>query len=135
MSRAVYVYRPGHPKADQFNMVDTSDLNEEPTPLALNAPIMAGRFYEGAHVERMEPDEKKGSAKVVTYDLGTRKRHREYLKRFDLATADDFNGKGGYWERAAADRQRVTEGTNDRKERRESIARAMYEVEQKQRRR
>ena len=130
--RARYVHRPSHPKASPFGMVDVRELGEAPTERAIDAPVMVGRFYEGAFVDRMEPD--KGSAKPVRYDVGSRKRHREYMKRYDLATADDFNRPGGYWERAAKDREQVREGTNDRKERREAIGRAMYEVEQRERR-
>ena len=132
--RARYVHRPGHPKASLFGMVDTRDLVvvEQTSKMAICAPIMVDRFYEGAFVDRMEPD--KGSAKPVRYDVGSRKRHREYMKRYDLATADDFNKPGGYWERAAEEREQVSKGENDRKERREAIGKAMYEVEQKERR-
>ena len=130
--RACYVHRPSHPKASAFGMVDVRELGEEPEERAIDAPIMVDRFYEGVHVERMEAD--KGTAKVVTYDLGTRKRHREYLKRYDLATADDFDKPGGYWDRAAAEREKVRTGEADKKERREAIGRAMYEVEQRERR-
>ena len=134
MTRARYVHRPDHPKASTFGMVDVRELIEEPAERAIDAPIMVGRFYEGAFVDRMEPDEKKGMAKLNRYDVGTRKRHREYMKRYDLATADDFNKPGGYWERAAKEREQVSKGENDRKERREAIGKAMYEVEQKERR-
>ena len=130
--RSRYFYRPGHPKANERGFVEGSDLYEPEPELAINAPVMAGRFYEGAFVDRMEPDT--GIAKPVRYDVGSRKRHREYMKRFDLATADDFNKPGGYWERAAKEREQVSKGENDRKERREAIGRAMYEVEQRERR-
>ena len=130
--RACYVHRPGHPKASPFGMVDVRELGEVTPERARDAPICVGRFYEGAFVDRMETD--KGNAKPVRYDVGSRKRHREYMKRYDLATADDFNKPGGYWERAAKEREQVREGTNDRKERREAIGRAMYEVEQRERR-
>ena len=130
--RIRYYHRPDHPKADARGFVEEKDLYEAPAERALDAPIMVDRFYEGAFVDRMETEN--GIAKPQRYDVGSRKRHREYLRRFDLTTADDFNKPGGYWERAAKEREAVTRGENDRKERRESIARAMYEVEQRDRR-
>lgn len=56
--------------------------------------------------------------------INSRKKHREYMKEKGLAMAGDFTGT---WERAAADRERVSRGENDRTERRDAIGRALYE--------
>lgn len=62
--------------------------------------------------------------------IDSRKKHREYMKRNNLAIADDFKGT---WERAAAERAAFYEGRDQRERsaRREHVAQA---IEQLQRR-
>lgn len=54
--------------------------------------------------------------------IDSKRKHREYMKRNNLATTDDFKGT---WAKAAQERAKVFEGTHDRNARREAIARAM----------
>lgn len=54
--------------------------------------------------------------------IDSKKKHREYMKRNNLATMDDFKGT---WDAAAKRRADVFEGRHDRDARREAVARAM----------
>ena len=108
-----YVYKPDHPKASQFGFVAVVDLDyalEEKQ--ALHAPILSGRFYEN-------------TAATDGVDIGSRKRHREYMKQRGLAMADDFKGE---WATAAKEREAIRKGTNDRRERRETIERIIHQI-------
>jgi hypothetical protein len=105
------------------------DINEAPplhTEEAQFAPIMVDRFYEGTIHETVNEKGEK-----VTVDLGSRKRHREYMKSKGLTTIDDYKKE---WTQADKDRASRLDpklgGTlTERKERREMIAQAQYEVE------
>ena len=80
---------------------------------ALDAPLLCGRFYENT------------SATDGT-DIGSRRKHREYMRRNNLTTADDYKEA---WSKAAQEREAVRKGEHDRKERREAIGRALYELQ------
>jgi hypothetical protein len=108
-----YVYKPGHPKASQFGFVAVVDLDyalEEKQ--ALHAPILAGRFYEN-------------TAATDGVDIGSRKKHREYMKSRGLAMADDFKQT---WGQDARNREAIRKGQNDRRERREAIERTIHQI-------
>lgn len=124
MSRCVLVCRPGHPKANHNDMVDVRDLGDwDSMERAIDAPIMSGRFYENQKT-------------VEGHDIGSRQKHRTYMKDRGLTTTDDFDRPGGYWDRAEKERQLMRQGIfPDRKERREEVARINYEVEKKHARR
>lgn len=116
MSRAFYVYRPGHPKASANGFVDTRELDEEPVSLATNAPILSGRFYEN-------------TSTLDGHDIGSRKKHREYLKASGLAMAGDYQQT---WQKQAERRDRVRageKGSMPSKTRREVIARKLYDLD------
>lgn len=108
-----FYYRPGHPKASELGFVSGEDLAEMPMdpPRAVSAPIMVDRFYENTRA-------------TDGTDIGSRQRHREYMKRNGLTTADDFTQT---WAKAKEERERAFQGDFDHKERRESLARALYE--------
>jgi hypothetical protein len=53
-------------------------------------------------------------------DISSRKKHREYMRRNGLTTADDFKQT---WENAAKERAKFYQGDFDTRERRETIAR------------
>lgn len=55
-------------------------------------------------------------------DIGSRKKHRDYLKRTGLATADDFTES---WQRAAVKRREVLSGEADKQDRIEALKRAV----------
>lgn len=73
--------------------------------------ILAGdRHYEGLQA----PD---GT------DIGSRTKHREYMRRNGLTMADDFKGE---WSKAAAERELRREGKHEDKGLRETLQREMY---------
>jgi hypothetical protein len=91
---------------------------------------MVDRFYENTSV----PVYENGQVKQV--DIGSRKRHREYMRQRGLTTADDFDKPGGEWERAAKEREQRAKGIfPDARERRQELGRIAYEVDKRARRR
>lgn len=106
-----YYYKPGHPKANKNGFVSAVDFQAHEESLALHAPVLAGRFYENT------------SATDGT-DIGSRKKHREYMKSKGLAMVSDFSGD---WNRAEKERQSIRSGEVDRRERREQVERALYQ--------
>ena len=108
-----YVYRPGHPRANERGFVDWNDLGWEQEKRAVNAPIMAGRFYEN-------------TAATDGTDIGSRKRHREYMHSRGLTTADDYPK---FWDAKAKERAVALSPEWDQKGRRDDIARTKYELE------
>jgi len=118
--RARYYYRPGHPKANANGFVSEEDLGSwQDTPLARNAAIMMDRFYENTKA-------------TDGTDIGSRRKHREYMKQHGLTTIDEYGP--GYWQSREKERQQIASGEADRKERREQIGRAAYEHKMKRRR-
>jgi hypothetical protein len=122
--RSRYVYRPGHPKANErgfVNVEDLGDYGEESR--ALDAPILAGRFYENTH----------GTDPEKT-DIGSRRKYHDWLKRKDLVPLSETKNM-----RAEAAKVRAAahteDGGYDRKQRRDDIGRAFYEVLDKGKRR
>jgi hypothetical protein len=96
------------------------DVREAPPPrTALNAPFMIDRFYENTRA-------------TDGTDIGSRAKHREYMRRNGLTTADDFKG---VWAEGAKERARIVSGEADRRERREQIGWAKYEIDKRGRRR
>lgn len=55
-------------------------------------------------------------------DISSRAKHREYMKRHGLTTADDFTET---WKKNAEKRAKVFTGEVDKGERRDAIARAL----------
>lgn len=106
-----YYHRPGHPKADALGYVSADDLAEIPmdAPQAIHANIMVDRFYEGVKA-------------TDGTDIGSRRKHREYMKAHDLAPADDFSPS---WY-ANVHKQRQEEA---RKNRKEALHRAFYDID------
>ncbi len=88
------------------------DVNEAP-PLeperAIDANIMVDRFYEGTKA-------------VDVADIGSRRKHREYMRERGLAPADDFSPK--YYERLRKEREDA-----NRRSRRETLERAMHKID------
>jgi hypothetical protein len=65
-------------------------------------------------------------------DISTRTKHREYMRQHGLTTADDF---AQHWGRKAQERADFYTTGGDHAARREAIARAVYELERRPRRR
>jgi len=107
MSRAVYVYRPKHPLADQWGFVDTRDLGDDGVREESHVPVVGDAHYDGLRATDGTP-------------IDTKQRHREYMRRNGLALADDFKDE---WAKAKRERE------SPRKDaaRRETVARAWYE--------
>lgn len=76
---------------------------------AVSAPIMVDRFYEGVRA-------------TDGTDIGSRRKHRAYMKDRGLAPADDFSPS--WYAKQHKDREQAV-----RKERREVIARKLYEID------
>jgi hypothetical protein len=55
-------------------------------------------------------------------DIGSRTKRRNYMRANNLADYDDFKGT---FARAAQERQAIQQGTHQREERRQDVARAM----------
>ena len=103
-----YFYRPSHPKASPNGFVSQEDMGWEPSKQAKFAPIMMDRHYENL-------------AATDGTDIGSRRKHQEYMKRNGVTVSSDFSPS--FYENIRKEQQR----TNDR-ERREAVARATYEV-------
>lgn len=80
---------------------------------ALDAPIMMDRFYEN-------------TAATDGTDIGSRRKHREYMREHGLTTVDDYRQT---FEQRAAQREAVKAGHVPSKTRRETLERAMYQID------
>lgn len=80
--------------------------------MAIHSSIVTDRFYENTQA-------------TDGTDIGSRRKHREYMRRNNLTTVDDFKG---HFAAAEKERAAIRSGENDRKERREALARAMYHL-------
>ena len=90
------------------------DANEYvPEPKAVDAPILAGRFYENMNAQD-------GS------DISTRARHKAYMREKGLTTIDDYKQQ---WAKQTAERAEIAHGKLPSKTRREVIARKLYEID------
>lgn len=58
-------------------------------------------------------------------DIGSRRKHREYMKANNLALADDYKET---WSKAQREREKAATGQHDKKNRRESIERTIYDL-------
>jgi hypothetical protein len=82
-------------------------LSVVPAMSGLANALAGDRHYEGLRA----PD---GT------DIGSRTKHREFMRRHGLTTADDFSGQ---WTAAAKEREAYYKGTFQDKELREDISR------------
>jgi hypothetical protein len=112
MSRRTYLYRPGHPKANDCGMVAADEVGDWADPTrALDAPIMVDRFREGA----VAPD---GTP------IGTRRAEREWMNATGSAHYDDF--KGARERRAKEEAAKKRGEYKPDKQLRDLIGREMY---------
>jgi hypothetical protein len=79
-----------------------------PPEHATNAPIMVDRFYENTQ-------------STDGVDIGSRRKHRQYMKDRGLAPADDFSP--GFY-----DRINKTKTREQKEARRDTISRALYKM-------
>jgi hypothetical protein len=64
-------------------------------------------------------------------DISTKRRHRQYCKDNNVTVSEDFKG---VWAKAEEHRAKVSVGDFDHERRRDTIARAAYQLEKKGRR-
>ena len=108
MSRRAWVYRTVEGKVEVYEKG-----TEPPTDTQARVPIVGDLHYANTVGPSGE-------------DLSTRTKHREFMKRTGLTTADDFKDT---WAKAADERsQFLTTGNPGSKERRAAVERALYEV-------
>jgi hypothetical protein len=62
-------------------------------------------------------------------DISTRTKHREYMKRHNLTTVDDYGA--GHWQKAAEQRERIASGVDP--QRKHEIARVIAQLDGKRR--
>lgn len=110
--RRRYVYRT-NPETGE---VHSYEVGENYVPEGSERqPVFTDRYMEGARA-------------TDGTDIGNRWKRREYMRRNNLADADDFKG---IWAKAAREREAVFTGQHDKAERREAVARALYAAEQR----
>jgi hypothetical protein len=110
---ARYFYRPGHPKASANGFVSEADIGWEPPVEAKNAPIMVDRFYENTKA-------------TDGADIGSRRKHKEYMKAHNVTNSGDFSPEWYANKRKEYEREYA-------KERRETLERAAYNVLERRR--
>jgi len=101
-----WVYRPKDPNASPNGFVEITAAATETR--AVDAPILTGRFYENTKT-------------TEGVDIGSRRKHRVYMRDRGLAPTSDFSPQ--FYES-----QKKAEQLADKKDRRETIARATWEV-------
>lgn len=109
-----FYYRPTHPRANANGFVSAEELGGYDDKLE-RVPVVGDSHYDGCQGPQGE-------------DLTSRAKHREFMRRTGLTTADDYTET---WRKAAEERARPSSGD---KERREHLGRALYEMEKRQRR-
>ena len=105
---AKWYYRPGHPKANERGFVAEADMGIVPDQLAKDAPVMPGRFYENTKA-------------TDGTDIGSRWKHKEYMRQKGVTVTSDFTHEWYESERKKKELQ-------EKKERREDVARAAWQV-------
>lgn len=107
------------PKRGRFVATPTGAVPADeyvPPAEARNAPIMVDRFYEGASF----------NDGTRTVDLGSRRKHREFMREKGWTVASDYTQT---WKKAEERRERVKSGELPSATRREALARAMYQID------
>lgn len=102
-----WVYKPGHPKANERGFVAWEDLGKAPERAA-DAPIMVGRFYENTHL-------------TDGTTVNSRQQYNAYMKEKGVTNSSDFSKD--YYERVRKEREAA-----DKRDRRETVARATWEA-------
>jgi hypothetical protein len=109
LSRRRWVYREVAP-----GQVEAFEVGADVEPEA-RTQIVMDRHYEN-------------TCATDGTDIGSRRKHREYMRINGLTTMDDYKDT---WAKAEKERQKFYAGDFDHKARREAIGRAMYEAERK----
>lgn len=107
MTRRTYAYR----KNPETGQVESYEVGADYVPAEARPPVYTDRYMEGVRA-------------TDGTDIGSRAKRAEYMRRHNLADADDFKGT---WARAATEREAFYSGKHDTQARREAIARALHE--------
>ena len=113
MSRRRWVYRQN----EETGRVEAVEVGTEHQPAA-RIEFSMDRHYEGLRA-------------TDGTDIGSRRKHQEYMRLNGLTTADDYKET---WAKAAERRAQFFNGGGDaaeHKARQETIGRVMYELERK----
>lgn len=105
MSRRRFVYRNN----PETGLVDAIEVSPEYQTYEARPPVYSDGYMDGTRA----PD---GT------DIGSRAKRRNYMRARGLADYDDFKGT---FAKAAQERQAIQQGTHQREERREALARAL----------
>ena len=111
MARRRFVYRPGDPAANERGFVEITAETVE--TMALNAPVLAGRFYENTR------------SPIDGADIGSRRKHQTYMRDRNLAPSSDFSG---VWAAKQQERAQVAQGRLPDRSRRDDIGRALHKL-------
>jgi hypothetical protein len=113
MTRRRWIYRPD-PDTGELVALEVSPDYEPP----VRTQVSMDRHYEN-------------TAATDGTDIGSRRRHREYMKQHNLTTADDYKET---WAKASQQRQDFFEGRHRDSQLREAIGRAWHDLERKRKR-
>jgi hypothetical protein len=86
----------------------------EPDAARTDAALWGDRHYDGQRT-------------TDGVDISSRTKHREYMKRNNLTTVDDYGA--GHWQKAAEQRERIARGVDPH--RKHEIARVIAQLERK----
>jgi hypothetical protein len=81
MARSSLVYRPGHPKASRFGMVNVGDLTPDEGPQVDEHVHVVTDLYMDGHSSQ------------DGVDIGSRVKRREYMKANNVVDASDCSKK------------------------------------------
>ena len=101
-----WVYKPGHPKANERGFVAWEDYGNSETR-ALDAPILTGRFFEN-------------QATIDGKDIGSRTKFKNYMKEAGVTHSSDYSEQ--FFEKQKASREQA-----DAKDRREAVSKAWWQ--------
>lgn len=119
-----YLYQCHKCNADIERFCSIKEYALNPVQKCPNCQTKATRVIEPPMIQR-----EKTWANLTTVDgedISSRTKHREYMKRNNLVPFDDYKE---HWEKARIEREKhFTDGSDDKKRRREDVERATYKV-------
>ena len=102
-----WVYKPGHPKANERGFVAWEDYGNSGETRAVDAPILTGRFFEN-------------QSTIDGKDIGSRTKFKNYMKEAGVTHSSDYSEK--FFEEQKASKERA-----DAKDRREAVSKAWWQ--------
>jgi hypothetical protein len=102
-----WVYKPGHPRANERGFVAWEDYGNSAETRAVDAPILSGRFFEN-------------QSTIDGKDIGSRTKFKNYMKEAGVTHSSDYSEK--FFEEQKASKERA-----DAKDRREAVSKAWWQ--------